>query len=128
MRPRSLVLVYILVALLMAVCAKKDSRVEFRPLQIHWILAEGEDDESISNKDNCVIRLTGRLMGEPPVQASPVEELEYRVIYKKSAENGEILQFEGICEDKSLVDRPECKWSATCDAGLQIVVKFHNEE
>lgn len=107
-------------------CAKKDLQAEFKPIQLHWIVAEGQSEESIQDKDNCVIRLTGRLMGEQPVQASSLGELEYRVIYGKSAENPEILDFEGVCEDEKLSNLPECKWSATCDHDLNIVVKFHN--
>lgn len=120
------VLFPLLAALLLAGCARKELQAEFRPLQLHWFVVEGQAEEDLPNRDNCVIRLTGRLMGEAPVQASPVEELEYRVYYGKSAENGETLQFAGICEDQALVSRPECRWSATCDSGLNIVVKFHN--
>ncbi|PWJ68972.1 hypothetical protein BGX12_10627 [Fibrobacter sp. UWR4] len=113
---------------LLAGCAKKVQPVEFRPLQLHWFVVPGQNEDELPNKDACVIRLTGRLMGEPAVQASPVEELEYRVVYGKSAETAEILEFKGICEDESLQKNPECKWSATCDSQLNIVVKFHNGE
>lgn len=113
---------------LLAGCAKKVQPVEFRPLQLHWFVVSGQSEDDLPNKDACVIRLTGRLMGEPAVQASPVEELEYRVVYGKSEKNAETLYFEGICEDNALSGKPECKWSATCDSQLNIVVKFHNGE
>lgn len=77
-------------------------------------------------KDNCVILLTSRLMGEPAVQASSVPEISYEVEISRNAENPEILEFKGICADLSLSDRPECRWTASCDQDLKTVVKFHN--
>lgn len=109
-------------------CAQKAPTVEFRPLQLHWFVVPGQSEDELPNKDACVIRLTGRLMGEPAVQASPVEELEYRVLYGASTEYPEIIEFKGICEDDARLGYPECRWSATCDSQLNIVVKFHNGE
>lgn len=113
---------------LLAGCAKKAPTVEFRPLQLHWIVVPGQNEDELPNKDACVIRLTGKLMGEPAVQASPEEELEYRVLYGASTEFPEILEFKGVCEDDALLNNAECHWSATCDSQLNIVVKFHNGE
>jgi len=113
---------------LLAGCAKKAPPVEFRPLQLHWFVAPGQNEDELPNKDACVIRLTGKLMAEPAVQASPVGELEYRVVYGQSTEMAEILEFKGICEDDALQNNVECQWSATCDSQLNIVVKFHNGE
>jgi hypothetical protein len=93
---------------------------------MHWNLAAGEDESKMPRKDNCVILLTARLMAEPPVQASTAGELSYEVTYRRSPKNAEILEFEGICKDLSTVDSPECRWNASCDQDLKIVVKFHN--
>jgi hypothetical protein len=93
---------------------------------MHWNLAEGEDESQMPRKDNCVILLTGRLMGEAPVQASQAGELSYEVTVSRNAKKPEILDFSGICADLSMADAPECRWSATCDADLEIVVKFDN--
>ena len=112
--------------LLLSSCAKKEPEVDFKPVQMHWNLAEGEDESQMPRKDNCVILLTARLMAEPPVQASSAGELSYEVTISRSANNPETLEFRGICADLSIVDNPECKWSATCDASLKIVVKFDN--
>ena len=112
--------------LLLASCAKKEPEVDFKPIQIRWNLAEGEDESKMPRKDNCVILLTARLMAEPPVQASSAGELSYEVTYSRSAENPEILKFDGICRDLSIMDKPECRWEATCDADCKIVVNFHN--
>jgi hypothetical protein len=117
---------FLLIAFLLASCAKKEPEVDFKPVQIHWNLAEGEDESQMPRKDNCVILLTGRLMGEAPVQSSQAGELSYEVTISRSANNPETLEFRGICADLSIVDNPECKWSATCDASLKIVVKFDN--
>jgi len=117
---------FLLCVFLLAGCAKKDPEADFRPLQMHWVLAEGEDESQMPRKDNCVILLTARLMAEPPVQASTAGELSYKVIYSRSSENPEILKFDGICKDLSMADTPECSWVATCDQDLKIVVKFHN--
>ena len=112
--------------LLLASCAKKEPEVDFKPIQIRWNLAQGEDESKMPRKDNCVILLTARLMAEPPVQASSAGELSYEVTYSRSAENPEILKFDGICRDLSIMDKPECRWEATCDADCKIVVNFHN--
>ncbi len=115
------------VFLLLAGCAnKKDLEADFRPLQMHWNLAEGEDESLMPRKDNCVILLTGRLMGESPVQASPMDELNFEVSISRSLENPEILEFRGICADLSVADRPECRWTASCGEDLEVVVKFDN--
>ena len=120
-------LVLILISIfLLASCAKKDLEADFKPLQMHWVLAEGEDDSQMPRKDNCVILLTARLMAEPPVQASTAGELSYKVTYGRSSENPEILKFDGICRNLSMMDKPECRWEATCDADCKIVVNFHN--
>lgn len=116
----------LLIPVLFSSCAKKVPEPEFRPVQLHWNLAEGEDESQMPRKDNCVILLTGRLMGEAPVQASTVGELSYEVTYRRSPENAKIVEFEGICADLSIMERLECRWKATCDEDLNIVVKFHN--
>lgn len=125
MKPWVLVLAFFLVAGMFCGCAKKELKVEFRPLQLHWI-AVGAEGEAVPNRDDCVIRLTGRLMGESLVQASAVEELSYRVEYGLSSDPAGVLHFEASCEEAALAHLPECRWSATCDASLDIVVKFHN--
>ena len=117
---------FLLIAFLLAGCAKKEPEVDFKPVQIHWNLAEGEDESQMPRKDNCVILLTGRLMGEAPVQASQAGELNYEVTVSRNAKKPEILDFSGICADLSMADAPECRWSATWDADLEIVVKFGN--
>jgi hypothetical protein len=116
----------VLSVLLLSGCAKHEPEVDFKPVQLHWNLAEGEDESQMPRKDNCVILLTGRLMGEAPVQASQAGELGYEVIISRNANNPEILDFRGICSDLSMMDKSECRWSATCDANLKIVVKFDN--
>ncbi|WP_405341543.1 hypothetical protein [Fibrobacter sp.] len=123
---QSIVTFFLLIALVLFGCAKHDLEADFKPLQMHWILAQGEDESQIPRKDDCVILLTARLMAESPVQASNVGELSYEVTYGRSAKNSEIVEFEGICRDLSIMDKPECRWSATCDEDLKIVVKFHN--
>ena len=114
----------------LAGCAKQDLEADFRPLQMHWKHAEDLDDSQVDSlmprRDNCMILLTGRLMGESPVQASTVGELNYEVSYKRDPQKPEILVFDGKCADLSTVDRPECRWTATCDDALKIVVKFDN--
>lgn len=125
MKPAALVIAA-LAAVLVLGCAKKDPEVQFCPLQIHWLLAPGETEESMPTKDNCVILVTARLMGEAPVQASPVEEIAYSVSYGKSKDDDGSLYFTGACEDQARKMAPECKWSATCDKDLKVVVKFHN--
>ena len=112
--------------LLLFSCAKKEPEVDFKPIQIRWNLAEGEDETQMPRKDECVILLTARLMAEPAVQASTAGELSYEVTYSRSPENPEILKFGGICRDLSIMDKPECRWEATCDADCKIVVNFHN--
>lgn len=116
----------VLSVLLLSGCAKHEPEVDFKPVQLHWNLAEGEDESQMPRKDNCVILLTGRLMGEAPVQASQAGELGYEVTISRNANNPEILDFRGICTDLSMMDKSECRWSATCDANLKIVVKFDN--
>lgn len=107
-------------------CAQRQPEVEYRPLQIHWTAAPGQDENSMTNKDLCVIKITGRLMVEAPVQASKVENLAYDVVFGRTAENAEILEFNGVCEDLSLANQPECRWYATCDEQGDVVVKFNN--
>ena len=119
-------LVLFAIFFLFASCAKKEPEVDFKPIQIRWNLAQGEDESKMPRKDNCVILLTARLMAEPPVQASSAGELSYEVTYSRSAENPEILKFDGICRNLSMMDKPECRWEATCDADCKIVVNFHN--
>ena len=123
---QSTVAFFLLAALILFGCAKKEPEVDFMPLQMHWVLAEGEDDSQMPRKDNCVILLTARLMAEPPVQASTAGELSYKVTYGRSSENPESLKFDGICRNLSMMDKPECRWEATCDADCKIVVNFHN--
>ena len=117
---------FLLIALLFSGCAKNDLEADFKPIQMHWILAAGEDESQLPRKDNCVILLTARLMAEPPVQASTAGELSYEVTYGRSPQNAKIIEFEGICRDLSIMDKPECRWKATCDEDLKIVVNFHN--
>ena len=93
---------------------------------MHWIIAEGEDESQMPRKDNCVILLTARLMGESTVQSSTAGELSYEVLYGRVPENQETLYFRGFCRDLPTTNSPECKWDATCDKDLNIVVKFHN--
>lgn len=100
--------------------------MDFRPMQLHWTVAPGQDENSMTGKDLCVIKITSRLMAETPVQASTAGELSYDVVFGKSAENAEILEFKGICEDSSLASMPECSWFATCDSQGKVVVKFNN--
>lgn len=117
---------FLSIAFLLAGCAKKEPEVDFKPLQMHWVLAQGEDEFQMPHKDECVILLTARLMAEPAVQASATGELSYEVTYGRSPKNSEIIEFEGICKDLSIMNKPECHWNATCDKDLKIVVKFHN--
>ena len=124
-KQRSCVLLAFLILLLFS-CAKKEPEVDFKPIQIRWNLAEGEDDSQMPHKDDCVILLTARLMAESPVQASTAGELSYEVTYGRNPKSSEIIEFEGICRDLSIMDKPECRWDATCDKDLKIVVKFHN--
>ena len=119
-------LVLFAIFFLFASCAKKEPEVDFKPIQIRWNLAQGEDESKMPRKDNCVILLTARLMAEPPVQASTAGSLSYEVTYGQSPKNPEILKFDGICRDLSIMDKPECRWEATCDADCKIVVNFHN--
>lgn len=107
-------------------CAGKQPEADYRPLQIHWTAAPGQDENSMSNKDLCVIKITGKLMSEAPVQASKVENLAYSVMFGQMAENAEILEFKGVCVDLNLAKQPECKWTATCDEQGSVVVKFNN--
>ena len=117
---------FLFTALILFGCANKDLDADFKPIQMHWVLAQGEDESQIPRKDNCVILLTARLMAESTVQASTAGELSYEVTYGRSSKNAEIVEFEGICKDLSIIDKPECRWKATCDEDLKIVVKFHN--
>ena len=124
-KQRSCVLLAFLILLLFS-CAKKEPEIDFKPIQIRWNLAEGEDETQMPRKDECVILLTARLMAEPAVQASTAGELSYEVTYSRSPENPKILKFDGICRDLSIMDKPECRGEATCDADCKIVVNFHN--
>ena len=123
---QSTVALFLFTALILFGCAKKEPEVDFKPIQIRWNLAEGEDDSQMPHKDDCVILLTARLMAESPVQASTAGELSYEVTYGRSPKSSETIEFEGICRDLSIMDKPECRWDATCDKDLKIVVKFHN--
>ena len=123
---QSTVALFLFTALILFGCAKKEPEVDFKPIQIRWNQAEGEDDSQMPHKDDCVILLTARLMAESPVQASTAGELSYEVTYGRSPKSSEIIEFEGICRDLSIMDKPECRWDATCDKDLKIVVKFHN--
>ena len=123
---QSIVTFFLLIALVLFGCAKHDLEADFKPIQMHWVLAQGEDDSQMPHKDDCVILLTARLMAESPVQASTAGELSYEVTYGRSPKSSEIIEFEGICRDLSIMDKPECRWDATCDKDLKIVVKFHN--
>lgn len=113
-------------SLLLLSCANRVPEPDFRPLQLRWKIAEGEDESLMPRKDNCVILLTSRLMGESAVQGSSIDEISYDVTISRNLENSEILEFEGICRDLTIMDKPECKWHASCDQDLKTVVKFHN--
>ena len=117
---------FLLVALILFGCAKREPEPDFRPLQIHWNVAAGEDESQMPHKDECVIMLTGRLMADPVVAASTAGELTYEVLYARSSENPEIIVFRGFCRDLPLEGYPECNWNATCDKDLKTVVKFDN--
>ena len=106
-------------------CAKKDPQVDFMPIQIHWSVAAGQSEDNLPNKDVCVIKVTSTLMSEPMVTSSTLSELVYVATYGLSAENPEITEFSGKCQDPTLSAK-ECKWRATCDKNGQIVVKFNN--
>lgn len=114
------------VLLVFSGCANKVPEPEYRPLQIRWIPDAGQKDENMPTKDNCVIRLTAKLMGEEAVQASPVEEISYNVAYGQLSDSPGTLYFTGACVDSDRAMAPECRWSATCDQSLEVVVKFHN--
>lgn len=120
------VVMVVVAAIVLDGCASKSLEDSFRPLQIRWVLGVGETDDSMPTKDNCVIRLTAKLMGEAPVQASPVEEIAYSVVYGKSKNVDGTLDFTGACDDQGRMNAPECRWTATCDKDLEVVVKFHN--
>lgn len=107
-------------------CARKMPEPEFRPLQIRWIASPGEDENSMANKDLCVIRLTSKLMGEPLVQASTAEEIYYDVVFAKSKKTAGTLEFTGVCADSVGANFPECRWHADCDEDGVVVVKFNN--
>lgn len=107
-------------------CSKKEPEVDFKPLQLHWTVAPGQDENDMAGKDLCVIKITSRLLGEKPVQASTAGELSYDVVYGKSLRNAAILEFKGACDDPSLASMPECSWLATCDEQGNVVVKFNN--
>lgn len=107
-------------------CAKKVPEPEFRPMQIRWTAAPGQDENSMPGKDLCVIKITARLMGEAPVRASAVEEIFYNVEFGINSQNAGTLDFTGVCADPEDVNRPECRWSATCDDQGNVVVKFNN--
>lgn len=122
---RLLLLPLLFILPFLASCARQDPIADFRPLQVQWE-AEGEIPEGlVSHKDGCVIRLTAKLMSEPLVQSSPVEELSFRVAYGLSDEPSKTLYFRGICADGDSKS-PECSWSASCDGEQKVVVKFHN--
>lgn len=123
----NITLAFCIIVLLYA-CAKKNSEVEFKPLQMHWFAAENVIDSTMQNKDNCVIKLTSSLMAEPLVQSSTIGELNYNVIYKSNANGPSTLYFKGFCADSSIINLPECSWSATCNNELKTVVKFHNNK
>ena len=113
--------------LLFSGCAgQKEPEVDFRPLQLRWVPIAGEAESLMPRKDECVILLTGKLMADPLVNASTEGELSYVVAYGRSPENPEILYFRGACADESIAEKPECRWSASCDKDLKTVVKFDN--
>lgn len=108
-------------------CAnRKPPQVDYRPMQIRWTAAPGLNEESLPNKDLCVIRITSQLLTEEAVLSSTAGELSYDVIFEQSLENSENLIFTGVCEDLTLVGLPECRWFATCDSQGNVVVKFNN--
>ena len=119
--------VFVVACFLLAGCAgKQEPEVDFRPIQIHWNPAAGEDESLMPRKDECVILLTGKLMADPAVASSTAGELNYEVIYGRSSENPETIVFRGFCKDLPLSGYPECNWIATCDKDLKTVVKFDN--
>lgn len=121
-----LLIISTLMTLVLSSCAKKEPEVQFRPLQLHWHVASGQSDKTMPNKDECVIKITGRLMGESLVQSSTVGELVYSVTYGHSEKFPKILEFKGFCEDSAIEKLLECSWVATCDEESKVVVKFNN--
>lgn len=107
----------------LASCAKKpDLESEFRPILLHWSSLSPEAEEH-EQKDACVIRVTSQLMREPLVLKSKVEDLSYNAYYGLDAGS---LVVEGFEADSTQRGMPEYHWTATCDDGEKVVVKFHN--
>ena len=115
-------LVALLAVLLLASCARKEPEVEFKPIQLSWS-ALAPEAENHPQKDACVIQITANLMRDKRVLASSIESLDYAVSY---GVKGEILEFEGICENPGYKDSVECHWTAECGDPEKVVVKFHN--
>jgi len=104
-------------------CAKKpDPEPEFRPILLHWTSLSPEAEEH-EQKDICVILVTAQLMREPVVLKSKVDDLSYNAFYGLDAGN---LVFDGFEADSTQRGMPEYHWSATCENGEKVVVKFHN--
>ena len=116
-------LLAVLVTLLVS-CTKHPEVDNFKQIQIHW---NAVDDvaETSELKDNCVIEIPSMVMNEPVVLKSKLVEISYEVVYHLD-ENG-ALAFDGRCGDQRFSDLQECSWKATCSAGSDPVVKFHNE-
>ena len=112
----------LLVALLLASCARKDPEVDFKPIQLGWS-ALSEAAEMHPQKDACVISITSILMRDKHVLGSKNESLDYAVKY--DIKDG-ILEFEGICENPGYNDSVECHWTASCPDAENVVVNFHN--
>ena len=104
-----------------------DLGVGFRPVQLHWSAAEGDDsEEEIPGKEECVIRVTSAVMAAPEVHASKVADLEYSATCVPNREKAGWFQFEGKCLNSAAKGAPECHWTAECGSG-KVVVNFHNE-
>lgn len=113
---------FLLVALLLTSCARKEPEVDFKPIQLSWS-AQSEAAEMHPQKDACVIAITSFLMRDKHVTGSKLESLDYAVKYEIK---GETLEFEGICENPEHNDSAECRWTAVCSDAQNVVVKFHN--
>ena len=119
-----LIVFALFLAVVLVSCAKKPPvEVAFKPVQVDWH-AQTEADEALPNKDACVIRVTSALMQDSVIQASALEEIQYKGVYTKG--EGAILSLKGACVDENQKDLPECNWSASCDCE-KVVVNVHNE-
>lgn len=108
-------------------CAKRSSDVEmgFKQVQLHWN-AKSLSAENAAIKDSCEILITSRIMTDRVVLTSKVPDLLYEVFY--DLDNAGALTYNGVCGVGIKTDLPECSWELKCGAGVETVVKFHNEQ